>query len=103
MARLHVRVVGGSCGNSMYAVTEHLTELIERAGYNCRLTTQNVWETTALPPNVDLILQLMPVFTADEAGCPVVYIKRLLIDRNHPPTIRSVFEALEQVSGAAAQ
>lgn len=103
MARFHVRVVGGSCGNSLYMVADHLTELIEKAGYNCRITSQNIWHFAALPPNVDLVLQLMPVFTEADAGCPVVYIKPLLIDLDHPPTIKSVFEALEQVSGAAAR
>ncbi len=101
MARIHVRIVGGSCGNQMFVIHEHLAALIERAGYDCRLTNQNIWQMPTLPPNVDLVLQLLPAFKEEEIGCPLINIKPLLIDLDHPPTMRKIFEALEQAHQAA--
>lgn len=101
MTRIHVRIVGGSCGNQMFVVHEHLAELIEQAGYDCRLTNQNIWQMPTLPPNVDLVLQLLPAFKEDEIECPLINIKPLLLDLDHPPTMRKIFEALERVYQAA--
>jgi hypothetical protein len=96
MSRFHVRVIGGWCGNRLLIVHEHLSEAIRAAGYDCRITHQSVWETYSLPPDVDLILQLMPAFKQSEAGCPVVTVKPLLLDLDDPVTMGRVFEALEQ-------
>ena len=90
MARFHVRVVGGWCGNRIMQVADYMRELFEQEGWPCRVTHQSIWETYALPPQVDLILQLMPAFTEEEAGCPVILIRPMIRDLDHGPTLEQV-------------
>lgn len=95
MARYHIRVIGGWCGNRIVMVADYLVELFAERGYDCQVTHQSIWETYSLPPSVDLILQLMPAFTAAEAGCPVINIKPLIRDLDHPPTINGILDFLQ--------
>ena len=83
-------VIGGSCGHRMMMVAEHLSELMQARGYPCRFSTHSVWENYSTPPLSDLILQLLPAFTQLEAGCPVLSIRPLLIDLDHPETIARI-------------
>jgi len=92
MANYRVCVVGGWCGNRMVMVAEHLEEVLARAGYACRVTTHSVWENYTVPPSANLILQLLPAFTAAETGCPVLTIKPLLVDLDHPATLAKILE-----------
>ena len=96
MKKYHVRVIGGWCGNRLLIVRDHLDEVLKKAGYECKVTHQSVWETYSLPPSVDLILQLMPAFSPSEANCPIINIKPMLLDLDHPPTIQSILSILEQ-------
>jgi hypothetical protein len=92
MSSYKVCVIGGWCGNRMVMVAEHLEELFDKAGYPCRVTTHSVWENYSCPPTANLVLQLLPAFTETEAGCPVITIKPLLVDLDHPATIEKVLE-----------
>lgn len=92
MSNYKVCVIGGCCGNRMFIVAEHLQELFGKAGLPCRVLTYSVWNNHGRPPASDLILQLLPAFTEAEAGCPVIIIKPLLVDLNHPPTIEKILE-----------
>jgi len=95
-------VVGGWCGNHIIMVAEHLAALFEQHGLRCKVTHQSIWETYALPPSVDLILQLMPAFTEEQAGCAVITIRPLIRDLEHPPTIQKIMEFLEAEPRARA-
>jgi len=90
MKQFHVRVIGGSCGNKMILVADHLQEFLAKEGYPCKVTSQSVWESFSMPPAVDLILQLLPAYTQEEADCPVLYVKPLLADLNHPETLGKI-------------
>ncbi len=95
MAAYRVRVVGGWCGNRMVMVTEHLETLFKDAGYHCAVTHHSVWENYALPPKGDLLLQLLPAFTSDEADCPVINIRPFLVDLDHLPTIEKIMAQIQ--------
>jgi hypothetical protein len=84
----------------MMIVAEHLAQLMEDGGYPCRISHHSVWENYSTPPMADLILELLPAYTEAEAGCPVINIRPLLTDLNHPQTIARV---LEQVSALVAR
>jgi hypothetical protein len=92
MAKYRVVVVGGWCGNRMVMVAEHLTDLLAAAGYAAHVTTHSVWESYSRPPAANLLLQLLPAFTEAEAGCPVLTIKPLLVDLDHPATIEKILK-----------
>jgi hypothetical protein len=85
-------VVGGWCGNLLYIVADHLQDILTDAGFSFRLTTHSVWNSFTQPPPCDLVLQLLPAFTAEEINCPVINIRRLLVERNHPETLEKVFK-----------
>ena len=90
MGKFHVRVIGGWCGNRIVMVADMVTDLFAEHGFDCRVTHQSIWETYLLPPNVDLILQLMPAFTEAEAGCPILNVRPLIRDLYDPETIESI-------------
>ena len=95
MKRFHVRVIGGNCGSKMIVVADHIQEVLARSGYDCKVTTQSIWETMSMPPAVDLILQLLPAFSEDEGECPILYIKPLLADLDDPETMGMIFKTIE--------
>lgn len=92
MAVYKVCVVGGWCGNRMVMVAEHLSTLLQSKGYTCKVFHHSVWDNPSDPPRADLILQLLPAFTREQAGCPVITIKPLLVDLDHPGTIEKILE-----------
>jgi hypothetical protein len=79
----------------MVMVAEHLEDVFGKAGFPCRVTTHSVWENYSQPPVSNLVLQLLPAFTAAETGCPVINIKPLLLDLDHPPTIEKIFAQVQ--------
>jgi len=92
MQSYHICVIGGWCGNRLIIVAEHLAQLLQEAGYPCRVTHHSVWENYTQPPFADLILQLLPAFTEAEAGCPVINIRPLIGDLNHPETTDRILQ-----------
>lgn len=94
MSAYRVCVIGGWCGNRLYIVAEHLREVLAQAGFPCQVVTHSVWENLSQPPPSQLILQLLPAYTAEEAGCPVINIKPLLADLNHSGTIQKILDRL---------
>jgi len=95
MLNYKVCVIGGWCGNRMIMVAEHLEELFSKAGLPCRVTTHSVWENYSRPPVANLVLQLLPAFTEAEAGCPVITIRPMLVDLDHPATIEKVLKQVQ--------
>jgi len=103
MTNYRVCVIGGWCGNRLYIVAEHISELLEKAGYSCQVKSHSVWENYSQPPVSNLILQLLPAFTAAETGCPVINIKPLLLDLDHPQTIQKILTQIQADFALTAQ
>lgn len=92
MSNYRVSVIGGWCGNRLYIVADHLSDKFEEAGLECRVKSHSVWENYSFPPaSSDLVLQLLPAFTAADTGCPVINIKPLLRDLDDPDTMEKIF------------
>jgi hypothetical protein len=85
-----VCVVGGWCGNRMVMVAQFLAEWLAQAGYPSRVFHHSIWESFAAPPPAHLVLQLLPAFTAADTHCPVLLIRPLLRDLDHPETLKRV-------------
>ena len=94
MKTYKVCVVGGHCSNRYMIVAEQLSKLFEDRDLPCQVVTHGVAGEYSFPPRANLILQLLPAFTEAEAGCPVINIKPLIGDPNHPETIRKVMECI---------
>ena len=95
MSNYKVCVIGGWCGNRMVMVAEHLEELFDKAGFSCHVATHSVWENYSRPPVANLVLQLLPAFTESETGCPVITIKPMLVDLDHPATIEKILKQIQ--------
>jgi hypothetical protein len=91
MAPYRISVIGGWCGNRLFMVAEHLAERLENAGFQCQVKGHSIWDNYSRPPLSNLVLQLLPAFTEAETGCPVINIKPLLLDLDHPETIEKIF------------
>ncbi|MGE5073237.1 MAG: hypothetical protein ACM3MF_07405 [Anaerolineae bacterium] len=92
MASYKICVIGGHCGVRMMVVAEHVGELLNEAGFACEVTHQSLWDHPFPPRGASLVLELLPAYTEAEAGCPVLNIKPLLRDLDHPETIEKIFE-----------
>jgi hypothetical protein len=95
MSRYKVCVVGGYCSNRIMIVAEQLTQFFEDKGIDCQVITHGVAGTYSFPPRSNLILQLLPAFTEEEAGCPVINIKPLIGDPMHPATIEKILKQVQ--------
>lgn len=94
MGKFHIRLVGGWCGNRMVMVQQNLDNLLAERGFDVKIDQQSVWESYAPPQHVDLVLQLMPAFSADELEPPSLLVHPFLKDIDHQETIEQVFEAV---------
>lgn len=95
MSNYKVCVVGGFCSNRIMIVAEQLREFFDKQGIDCQVTTHGVATEGGFPPRSNLILQLLPAFTEEEAGCPVINIKPLIGDPMHPATIEKILKHVQ--------
>lgn len=95
VAKYKVCVVGGWCSNRIMIVAEQLTQFFEEKGIDCQVFTHGVAGEGSFPPRSNLILQLLPAFTEEEAGCPVINIKPLIGDPAHPTTIEKILKQMQ--------
>ncbi|HOJ01743.1 MAG TPA: hypothetical protein PLL88_09000 [Anaerolineaceae bacterium] len=102
MSSFHVCVLGGSCGNRMVIIADHLTELFRQKGYNCTVTSKSVWECFTFPPAADLLLQLLPAFSDEEMEYPSINIRPLLQNINDPGTLERIFSVIEREGSVSA-
>ena len=76
-------------------VAEQLTEFFEKNGIACQVFTHLAASEYGFPPRSNLILQLLPAFTEEEAGVPVINIKPLIGDPAHPATIEKILKQVQ--------
>ncbi len=96
MSNFRVSVLGGSCGNRMVIIADHLHELFQERGYACQVTSISVWECFSFPPMADLLLQLLPAFKDEEVECPTINIRPLLQDMNDKETLGKIYAVLDE-------
>jgi len=102
MPSFHVCVLGGSCGNRMVIIADHLSELFIQKGYDCRVTSISVWECFSFPPSADLLLQLLPAYKEEEVECPTINIRPFLQDIDDPLTLQKIYSEIEKHSKQVA-
>jgi hypothetical protein len=95
MSKFKVCVVGGFCSNRVMIVAEQLTEFFDKSGLDCQISTYLAASEYGFPPRSNLILQLLPAFTEEDAGCPVINIKPLIGDPMHPATIEKILKHVQ--------
>lgn len=96
MKKFHIRIVGGWCGNRMVMIRDNLSELLADRGYQVKLDQQSIWENSAPPLHVDMVLQLISAFGLDELNCPSLNIRPFLKDLDHQETLDNIFKAVEE-------
>lgn len=100
MSQYHVRVIGGTCGGAMYVIRDFLAEFLDARGYDCRITPQDICVSKVIPPGVSLVLEVVPTFSEAEAGCPVISVRRMLLDLHDEATLRRIMAVVERTHPA---
>ena len=95
MATYKICLVGGWCGNLRLIVAEHLEGIFDKVGFPYKMTHRSIWENPDPPQSFDLVLQLLPAFTEDQTGCPVINVKPMLSDLDHAPTLEKIHRQIE--------
>ena len=65
-----ILIAGGLCGTTMLVAGEKITERCRQEGVSLQVTIQNLWETTYVAGNYDLIIEMFPFF--QNQRCPVL-------------------------------
>jgi len=96
MAKKHIRVLGGACGTSRFRVAEKVKQMcIEEGWREVKVTQQDMWESSYIPNNVDLLIDL--VLFPGETKVPIVRARRLVVDIDDPQTTLEIKEALRRI------
>jgi hypothetical protein len=96
MKKIHIRLVGGWCGNRMVMVRDNLFQLLTEKGYEVKIDQQSIWENYAPPQHADLVLQLMPAFSPEELQTHSLLVRPFIKDLDHGETLEQVFEAVSK-------
>lgn len=68
--RKSILLAGGLCGTTMLIAAEKIEAHCAREGQFVTVTIQNLWETSYVRPDYDLIIEMFPFFTSQR--CPVI-------------------------------
>ena len=65
-----VLIAGGLCGTTMLMASNKITQRCRQEGVTVDVTIHNLWETTCVARNYDLIVEMFPFFKDEK--CPVL-------------------------------
>ena len=63
-------IAGGLCGTTMLRAGEMITESCRARKVDIQVNIQNLWETSYVAGNYDVIIEMFPFF--ENMSCPVV-------------------------------
>ncbi len=91
MKRLEILLAGGSCGSTLFLIADEIEhQLSDVWGFPYRLKLQNIWERFEAPAKTDLILQTMPAYQQSQVSCPILSVRPMIRDQNHPKTLEAI-------------
>ncbi len=91
MKRLEILLAGGSCGSTLFLIADEIEhQLSDVWDFPYRLTLQNIWERFEAPAKTDLILQTMPAYQQSQVSCPILSVRPMIRDQNHPKTLETI-------------
>lgn len=85
-----VLIAGGLCGTTMLMASQKITRRCLQEGVSVDVTIQNLWETTYVARNYDLIVEMFPFFK--NQACPVISGKPFISHAGEK-------ELVEQIAG----
>ena len=98
MKRLEILLAGGSCGSTLFLIADEIEhQLSDVWEFPHRLTLQNIWERFEAPAKTDLILQTMPAYHSSEVSCPILSVKPMIRDQDHPETLEAIRNMIERL------
>lgn len=91
MKRLEILLAGGSCGSTLFLIADEIEhQLSDVWGFPYRLTLQNIWDRFEAPAKTDLILQTMPAYKQSQVSCPILSVRPMIRDQDHPKTLEAI-------------
>jgi hypothetical protein len=98
MKRLEILLAGGSCGSTLFLIADEIDhQLSDVWDVPYRLTLQNIWDRFDAPARTDLILQTMPAYNPSQVSCPILSVKPMIRDRDHPETLEAIRAMVERL------
>ena len=90
-------IAGGLCGTTMLMAGEKLTESCAKRDVDLDVTIQNLWETTYVARNYDVIVEMFPYFENEK--CPVISGKPFISHAGEKELVREITDLLCEDSG----
>lgn len=90
-------IAGGLCGTTMLSAGEKLTESCKARGVHLDVKIQNLWETTYVAGNYDLIIEMFPYFKNEK--CPVISGKPFISHAGEKELVKSITDMLCEGAG----
>ncbi len=87
-------IAGGLCGTTMLSAGQKLTESCKKRGVTLDVKIQNLWETTYVAGNYDLIIEMFPYFK--DQKCPVLSGKPFISHAGEKELIGKITDMLCQ-------
>ena len=89
----HVLIAGGLCGTTMLIVSDKIKARCEAQGVLVETNIQNLWETSYVRPDYDLIVEMFPFFD-EKMNCPVVSGKNFINHIGEEDTLQQIQDIL---------
>lgn len=85
-------IAGGLCGTTMLRAGEMITESCRARKVDIQVNIQNLWETSYVAGNYDVIIEMFPFF--ENMSCPVVSGKPFISHVGEKDVVKNVTDLL---------
>ena len=85
-------IAGGLCGTTMLRAGEMITESCRARKVDIQVNIQNLWETSYVAGNYDVIIEMFPFF--ENMSCPVVLGKPFISHVGEKDVVKNVTDLL---------
>lgn len=85
-------IAGGLCGTTMLRAGELITESCRARKVDIQVNIQNLWETSYVAGNYDVIIEMFPFFENEK--CPVISGKPFISHVGEKDVIKKVTDLL---------
>ncbi|MBO4819026.1 MAG: hypothetical protein J5528_02700 [Firmicutes bacterium] len=85
-------IAGGLCGTTMLRAGEMITESCRARKVDIQVNIQNLWETSYVAGNYDVIIEMFPFF--ENMSCPVVSGKPFISHAGEKDVVKNVTDLL---------
>lgn len=87
-----VLIAGGQCGTTMLRARGLIKDECERQGIDVSVDVNNLWESTYVKPNYNLVIEMFPFF--EDMYCPLLSGKPFINRLNEKELIQEIVKII---------